>query len=73
MPKYAQLAAHTSRAEQTLEETKSIVRKKLSLPSQTSFRLVQLRGGSRVDLEDGAFKFVLPLSCPSGADLRAVF
>ena len=71
MPKYAQLAAHTFRAEQTLEETKSIVRKKLSLPFQASFRLVQLRGGSRVDLEDGAF--VLLLSCPIGADLRVVF
>lgn len=39
--------------EQTLQETKDSVRKKLGLAPDVGFRLVQLRGNAQVDLEDG--------------------
>ncbi len=42
-------------AENTLEETRKLVREKLGLASDINLRLVQLRGGARVDLEDGTF------------------
>ncbi|KAI0256093.1 hypothetical protein BJV78DRAFT_1278655 [Lactifluus subvellereus] len=38
--------------EQSLEETKQIVRKKLGLSCDTPIQLAQLRGGKRIDLED---------------------
>jgi hypothetical protein len=47
------LTAFVSDKEQSLEETKQIVRKKLGLGSDTPIELAQLRGGKRIDLEDG--------------------
>jgi hypothetical protein len=39
--------------EQSLDETKNVVRKKLGLGHDAAVELVQLRDGKRVDLEDG--------------------
>jgi hypothetical protein len=42
------------REEQSLEETKDVVRRKLGLECDAPIELVQLRDGRRIDLEDGA-------------------
>jgi hypothetical protein len=47
------LTAFVSDKERSLEETKQIVQKKLGLSSDTPIELAQLRGGKRIDLEDG--------------------
>lgn len=39
--------------EQSLDETKNVVRKKLGLGHDAAVELVQLRDGKRIDLEDG--------------------
>jgi len=41
--------------EQSLDETKDVVRKKLALGHDAPVELAQLRDGRRIDLEDGAF------------------
>jgi hypothetical protein len=41
--------------EQSLYETKDVVRKKLGLGYDTPIELAQLRDGRRIDLEDGMF------------------
>jgi hypothetical protein len=46
--------------EQSLDETKDVVRKKLELEHDTPIELAQLRDGRRIDLEDGV---VLLPSC----------
>lgn len=45
----------TFHTEETLNETKDVVRRKLGLPESTNVHLAQLRGETIVDLEDGAF------------------
>lgn len=42
-------------AEKSLEEVRKLVRERLGLSSGVDLRLVQLRGGARVDLDDGTF------------------
>ncbi len=39
--------------EQSLDETKNVVRKKLGLDHDAAIELAQLRDGKRIDLEDG--------------------
>lgn len=41
--------------EQSLDETKDVVRKKLGLGHDAAVQLAQLRDGKRIDLEDGVF------------------
>ena len=45
----------TANEEQSLYETKDVVRKKLGLGYDTPIELAQLRDGRRIDLEDGMF------------------
>ena len=40
-------------ADQSLDEMKAAIRKKLKLSSESTVRLAQLRDGVRIDLEDG--------------------
>lgn len=42
-------------AENTLDETKDVVRTKLGLSDSTEIYLAQIRGEHTVDLDDGAF------------------
>jgi hypothetical protein len=47
------LKAFLANEEQSLDETKDVVRKKLGLGHDAAVELVQLRDGRRIDLEDG--------------------
>jgi hypothetical protein len=47
------LKAFLANEEQSLDETKNVVRKKLGLGHDAAVELVQLRDGRRIDLEDG--------------------
>jgi hypothetical protein len=46
-------AFFSSNKEQSLEETKRVVRNKLGLGSDALIELAQIRDGRRIDLEDG--------------------
>ena len=52
--------------EQSLDETKNVVRKKLGLGYDTAIELAQVRDGRRIDLEDGASspQFFTKISIP---------
>jgi hypothetical protein len=47
------LTAFIATKEQSLHETKVVVRKKLGLGHDAPIELVQLRDGRKIDLEDG--------------------
>jgi len=52
--------------EQSLDETKNVVRKKLGLGHDAAVELAQLRDGRRIDLEDGVsspYFFTKPSIC----------
>ena len=47
------LSLFVANQEQSLDETKNVVRKKLGLGHEDAVELAQLRDGKRIDLEDG--------------------
>ena len=47
------LTLFVANQEQSLDETKNVVRKKLGLGHEDAVELAQLRDGKRIDLEDG--------------------
>jgi hypothetical protein len=47
------LSLFVANEEQSLDETKNVVRKKLGLGHDDPVELAQLRDGKRIDLEDG--------------------
>ena len=47
------LSPFVANEEQSLDETKNVVRKKLRLDHDAAIELAQLRDGKKIDLEDG--------------------